>query len=227
MRILMTCLALLVAVPVHAQTAGRLTVTGEGRAFATPDMATISLGVTVRSKTARDAMDATSDGVAAILDRLSAMGVEPRDMQTSDLSLGPVWSQRNSSGENRITGYEASNRLTVRVRDLGALGGVLDAVLDDGANRFSGLRFGMQDPQPLEDAARKNAVADALRKARLYSDAAGITLGTVLAISENGGARPMMADAMFAARAESVPVAAGEAAISAGVTVVFSIADPE
>ena len=126
MRMLLTCAALMLAAPLAAQEAATMTVTGEGRATATPDMATVTLGVTERAESARDAMDATSDSVAAILNRLSGMGIEARDVQTSDLSLGPVWSQRDGNGENSITGYEASNRLTVRVRDLEGLGGVLD-----------------------------------------------------------------------------------------------------
>ena len=182
MRRFLTCLTLILAVPAYAEDA-RLTVTGQGHAVAAPDMATITLGVSERAPEARAAMDATSDSVAAILDRLAASGIAPRDVRTSDLSLGPVWAQRNTSGEPTITGYEASNQLTVRVRDLDSLGGVLDAVLDDGANRFSGLRFGMQDPQPMEDAARQDAIRDALRKARLYADAAGVPLGPILSIS--------------------------------------------
>lgn len=221
MRVILTCLAFLLAQPALAE--GKLTVSGSGQAFAAPDMATITLGVSERAKTARDAMDAASGAVAAILSRLETLGVETRDVQTSDLSLGPVWGPRNASGEARITGYEASNRLTVRVRALDGLGGLLDAVLDDGANRFSGLSFGMQDPQPLHDAARRAAVADALRKAALYAEAAGVTLGPIRSISEQGGARPVMGDMMFAARAEAVPVAAGETGMSAQVTVVFDL----
>ena len=204
---------------------GQITVTGTGVVETVPDMAVITLGVTQEAKEARAALSATSEAVGRVLDRLTELGIEARDMQTSDLSLGPVWSHRNDGGENRITGYEASNRLTVRVRALDSLGGVLDAVLEDGANRFSGLQFGMQDPVPLEDDARRAAVADALRKARLYAEAAGVPLGDVLSISENGVSAPMMGDMMFAARAESVPVAAGEAAISASVSVVFSLGE--
>ncbi|MBS0125176.1 SIMPL domain-containing protein [Thetidibacter halocola] len=228
MRMLSFCIALALATPLYADEAGRITVTGEGQAFAAPDMATITLGVTERADNARDAMDATSAGVAAILGRLTAMGVEPRDVQTSDLSLGPVWTQHNSSGEAVITGYEASNRLTVRVRNLDSLGGVLDAVLEDGANRFSGLGFGLQDPAPLEDEARRAAVADALARARLYAEAAGVDLGPILSINESGGVRPMPMDApMFAARAEAVPVAAGETGLSASVTIVFALGTDE
>ena len=91
----------------------RLTVTGEGQATAVPDMATITLGVTAQSESASDAMDQTSAAVTAILERLGKLGLQPRDVQTSDLSLNPLWSNRpEADGRPRIDGYQASNRIT-------------------------------------------------------------------------------------------------------------------
>ena len=118
--------------PLWAETTGQITVTGEGSVFAVPDMAVITMGASAEAETAKEAMDQTSDITTAILDRLTEAGVAERDMQTSDLSLSPLWSNRSSS-ENRpsIDGYQASNRVTVRVRDLESLGTILDAVLTD------------------------------------------------------------------------------------------------
>ena len=223
-------IAIGVAAPVWAETAGRqISVTGEGRVDAQPDMATVSLGVTNEAAEAQDAMAQTSEAVARILKRLGDMGIETRDVQTQRLSLNPVWSNRSSSGSGRaeITGFSASNTVLVRVRDLDHLGSVLDSVISDGANDLNGLSFGVQKPDPLQDEARTRAVKDAMAKAQLLADAAGITLGPVVSISEHGGGggpRPMMME-MAAARDASVPVAAGEVSLAASVSMVFEIAD--
>ncbi|WP_172296570.1 SIMPL domain-containing protein [Pseudoruegeria sp. HB172150] len=227
MRILPLLAALLLALPAVAQQAdpGRLTVTGEGSVASAPDMALITLGVTSRAETAAAAMDATSDATAAVLETLTGAGIAATDMQTSDLTLFPLQSDRSASGaESRITGYEAGNTLTIRVRDLDTLGTTLDAALDAGANTFRGLSFALQDPVPALDEARRRAVADARRKAELYAEAAGITLGPVLELSESGGNGPQPL-ARFAA-AEAMPIAAGEVDTSAAVTLVFQIATP-
>lgn len=204
----------------------QITVTGEGRVEAAPDMATISLGVTHENEQAKLAMQATSDAVARILERIAAMGVAPRDMQTRALSLSPVWSERTASDGNRarITGFVASNTVMVRVRDLASLGRILDAVIEDGANDFNGLQFDVQNPEPLMDEARRAAVADAMARAALLAEAAGVTLGPVQSISEQGGMRPMGAMMDMAMRESGVPIAAGEVSVEAMVSMVFAIA---
>ncbi|WP_204114903.1 SIMPL domain-containing protein [Shimia biformata] len=207
--------------------AGRIEVTGIGTVEAAPDMAVITLGAEAQADTARDAMQQVSDITHAILSRLGRAGIAPRDMQTSDLSLHPVWSNYNSGDTRRITGFSASNRVTVRVRDMLALGGVLDAVLKDGANQFSGLQFTVQNPKPLMQDARRAAVADAREKAELYAEAAGVKLGAVVLISEAGSPapRPVMMERAMAADSAGVPVAAGEVSLEARVSVIFEIAE--
>ncbi len=204
--------------------AARMSVTGEGAVDSAPDMATITLGVQNEAETAREAMDLTSAAVAAILEQLAADGLAPRDMQTRDLSLSPLWSNSARSLEReepRIVGFQASNNVVVRVRDLDALGGILDRVIENGANTFNGLGFGLQDPVPALDEARRAAVAEAKRKAELYAEAAGLTLGQVLSLEEVGGSDPIPMARM--AMAESVPVAQGEVTTTARVTMVFAI----
>lgn len=202
-----------------------ITVTGEGRVDGAPDMATISLGVTTEGQTAAEAMRANSDELARVLANLETAGIAARDVQTSGLSLQPNWQSDSASGTSRIVGYIASNMLTVRVRALDTLGGVLDAAVKDGANTLNGVEFGLADPRPALDEARKRAVADAKARAELLAAAAGVKLGGILSISEGGGARPpmpmyrMAADAVAAA----VPVAAGEVAMQADVTIVWEI----
>jgi uncharacterized protein len=201
-----------------------ITVTGEGRVSLPPDMATITLGVSAEATTAREAMDQTSAGVAALLDRLAAAGIERRDLQTAAINLNPVWDHRNS-GTPRITGFAASNTILVRVRALDTLGGVLDAVLEAGGNTFHGLAFGLQSPEPHRDAARSAAVQDARRKAELLAEAAGVTLGPIAAITEGGAIEPPRP--MFRMQAEmasdAVPIAEGEVDVTAHVTVGWEI----
>lgn len=206
----------------------QITVTGEGQIEAVPDMATLTLGVTNEAEEAEVAMAATSSAVAQMLDRLTGMGIAARDIQTQRLALNPVWSNRggSTSGPAKITGFVASNMVMVRVRDLDALGPVLDGVISDGANDFNGLQFSVQDMDPLQDQARAAAVKDAIAAAGLLAEAAGVTLGPVVSIADHGGGGngPMMMN-MAAARDSSVPVAAGEITVSATVSMVFSIAD--
>ncbi|MCB4379052.1 DUF541 domain-containing protein, partial [Synechococcus sp. MU1644] len=117
--------------------------------------------------------------------------------------------------------FEARNAVTVRVRDLDGLGGVLDQVLEVGANTFNGLQFQLQDPSAAEAEARAAAVRDAMEKAAQLSEAAGVTLGPVLSLSEGGQtARPEM---FAAARSADVPIAAGELAVTARVSMSFSL----
>ena len=217
------------AAPVLAADTATITVTGTGTAEAAPDIATLRVGVTSEAKTARAAMDQTNARTAAIIARMAGLGVAERDMQTSGLSVNPVWSNRptsNGMSENKITGFVARNGLTLRVRDLATLGDVIDRAVDDGANDIGGVSFDVDDPAPLLNAARRDAVADAMARARLYAEAAGVTLGTLQSLSEQGGYTPqprMMEMAM--ARDSGAPIARGEVGFSASVTMVFAIGE--
>ena len=227
-HVLSALLALVLAAgTVSAEETRVITTTGIGLVEAAPDMATLRLGVTHDAKEAAAAMAATSEGVRAVLTRLEAAGVDARDMQTDQLSLQPVWSDYNANTQNarQITGFLATNMLTVRIRDLEALGSILDLVISDGANSFNGLSFGLQDPKPMQDAARAEAVKDAMDRAQQLAEAAGVTLGPIQSISEFGGApQPQMME-MAAARVSDVPIASGELTLSAQVNIVFAITD--
>lgn len=203
----------------------QISVSGLGQVAATPDMATITLGVTNEAPEAADAMAATSAAVTQILNRLDGMGLAARDVQTQRFSLNPIWSNRNYDAGKpaKITGFQASNMVMVRIRDLDKLGDILDAVIADGANNFNGLQFSVQDPKPLIKAARQAAVEDAIERAKVLAQTAGVELGPILSMSEQGGRpMPMMMSAM---RESSVPVAAGEVMLEASVQMVFQIAD--
>ena len=205
----------------------RITVEGQGRIEAAPDMATITLGVTSQARKAGDAMRETSRGVAAMLKRLTGLGVAPKDIQTRSVTLNPVWSNRSASSGtgNSITGFSASNTVLVRVRNLEALGAVLDAVVADGANTFSGLRFSLQNPEPLAVRARQDAVRYAMAKATQIAQAAGISTGRILSISAHDRGGPVVMEMAAARLSGPVPVAPGEVTVTESVTLVVEIAD--
>lgn len=205
--------------------AGQITVTGEGEVLGAPDMATITMGAIGEGATARDALSQVSTKVRALLARLEAEGIEARDIQTSGLSLSPRWKHPKNAAP-RIEGFQASNMVTVRVRDLDKLGAVLDGVVSDGANQFHGLQFGLSEPRPALDEARRRAVRDGRAKAELLAEAAGVALGPLVMMSEVGGGRPpVMPMARMEMAAESVPIAGGEVGIAARVTLVYEIAE--
>jgi uncharacterized protein len=204
-----------------------ITVTGTGTVEAVPDIATLSIGVTTQGETAAEALTANSTALDAVMARLTAAGIEARDMQTSNLSLNPNWTGYDSSSVagQTIAGYVASNMLTIRVRALDGLGAVLDAAVADGANTLNGVTFGLADPEPALNEARQEAVADARARAELLAAAAGVKLGRVLSISE--GSAPMDPVPMFRAEASAapVPVAGGELGLSANVTILYQIVE--
>ena len=202
-----------------------LTVTAEGRVAAAPDMARIAIGVSAQRPTADEALSQMSAAAEAVLARLAAAGIPERDLQTGQLSLHPVYGSSTLSSPAKITAFEALSSIDVRVRDLAILGPVLDAVVEDGANRLDGLRFDIAEPEPLLDEARRAAVANAMARAGILAEAAGVTLGPVLGLTEGQdiGPQPMAMEMRMMADAASVPLAEGEVNLAARVTMVFAL----
>ena len=221
--------AVFLAFPVAAEEAMPrvISVTGDGRVAAAPDMATVRIGVRREARQAADAMRASSEAMRAVLASLDGAGIEARDIQTSGLGLSPRYARSDGSAPPRVVGYVASNDLTVRVRELEALGGILDLLIRDGANALNGVFFGIAETGPLEDQARASAVGDARAKAETLAEAAGVPLGAVLSISEGdvgSGPMPVARGAMMEA-AMDVPVAGGEVEVRVSVSMVFEIGE--
>lgn len=223
MRFVAVILLMLAPANLQAQEPmSQIVVTGTGVVSAAPDMAVLRIGVTREARTASEAMAGANTAAAKVLDAIDAAGIAPRDVQTASISLSPVWDHSNGRPP-QARGYVASNDLTVRVRDLDGLGGLLDAVIGDGANMLNGLSFSIAEPGTLEAEARAGAVADARSKAETLATAADVVLGPVLQISEGGGMvspAPMMRGAMLEA---ATPVATGELDIRVTVSMVFAI----
>ncbi len=198
-----------------------VTVTGEATVAVAPDMAVIRIGVTSSAKTAREASDANAKQMTSVLAAVKTTGVEDRDVQTSRLSLQPQYDS-NKAGTARLLGFQVTNQVTVNIRDIDKLPTILDHAIAAGANEMSGIEFIVSEQSKLLDRARDDAVADARRKAELYTQAAGVKLGSVVSIAEEGSSappRPMMQ----AMRAGAVPVAPGEQMLRASVTVSYEL----
>lgn len=229
--LVMAAAALILALgpaPLAAQVeGGRITVTGEGSVSAAPDMAEITVGVTAESPAPGEAVREMSAALAAMLDTLAGAGIAARDVQTTGLNL--YQQRRQDEPERDAPGevvFVASSDLTITVRQLDDLGAVLDAAVESGATQFGGLRFSVADARAAADEALQLAVKDAMRKAGLLAEAAGLELGPVISLRESGGAQPPRP--MFAADAEAraVPVAEGTVSTSRSVTLEIGTTRP-
>ena len=208
-------------VPHAALAADKLvTVSGEATIAVAPDTAVIRIGVTSTAKTAREASDANAKQMTSVLAAIKGAGIADRDVQTSRLSLQPQYDP-NKAGTARLLGFQVTNQVTVKIRDIDNLPAILDRAIGAGANEMSGIEFVVSEQSKLLDQARDEAVADAHRKAELYAKAAGVKVGHVVAITEEGSSPPP--HPMQALRAGSVPVAPGEQILRAVVTVSYEL----
>lgn len=200
---------------------GVVEVTGVGEVSVVPDMAALQVGVAVEAAQAEVAVRQMAQRQGDVLARIESLGLARRDIQTSQMTLSPVWDQGQGT-PRAVRGYTARSVVTVRVRDLLVLGKLLDVAVRDGATEFGGLRFMLADPGPAEAAARAAAVRDAAEKAGQMAAAAGLTLGPVQRLVEHGsgGRGPEM---MAARSAMDVPMAPGELTVRAQVGAVYAL----
>jgi len=210
--------------PVRAEDApvAAISVTGEAQISAAPDLVQIDAGVTTEAKTAREASDANNAAMGKVLLALKGAGIEEKDFQTSRLSLQPQYAP-NRAPPNAIVGYQASNRVTVTLRDVSKAAALVDTLVGAGANTIGGISFMVSQPSKLLDEAREQAIADARRKAEIYAKAAGVTLGAPLSISEEGAQAPPQFRRMSAGMAAAAPIAQGEETLHVTVSVSWSI----
>jgi uncharacterized protein YggE len=218
--------ATLLAAPARAQSQAdfpsAISVTGEATVSVPPDLAQVDAGVTSDAKTAREASDANSAAMGKVLLALKSAGIEQKDYQTSRLSLQPEYAP-NRQGPSPVVGYRASNRVTIRVRDVTKVANVIDTLVGAGANDIGGINFMVSQASKLLDDARTQAVADARRKAEIYAKAAGASLGAPLSISEEGAAPRPVFRAKMVAEMAAAPVAQGEETLSVTVNVSWAI----
>jgi len=232
-HLLPAVLAAAVAFPALASAADtqlppRIVVSGEGEATVAPDMAILTLSVMREAKTARAALDANNDAMAAVISAMKAAGIADRDLQTAGIQINPRYNYTNKadgSQEAQLVAYQVTNTLSVRVRNVDKTGEILDKAVSLGVNQGGGIAFTNDDPKATITEARKKAVADAMAKAKTLAEAAGVSLGRVIEITDQNISpmpMPMNAKAFDAARA-AVPVQAGENAYNVQVTVTFEL----
>lgn len=207
----------------------RIIVTGEGEAAVAPDLALLSLSVMREAKTAREAMDANNDAMAAVIAAMKSFGIEDRDLQTAGIQINPRYNYTNKpdgTQEAELAAYQVTNTLSVRIRDLAKTGEVLDRAVTLGVNQGGSISFSNDDPSKTITEARKNAVANAMEKAKTLAEAAGVNIGRVLEISDQNYApspMPIEAKAFDAAAPRAVPVQAGENSYRVQVNMIFEL----
>lgn len=207
-------------------TRNTIVVTGTGNAYGTPDVASVQIGVQSRNTDPKAAVADNTQRANALLDALKALGIEAKDLQTSNFSVMAQQDYDPASGQPRGTyTYVVDNTLTVTVRDLGQLGDVLSQAVEAGANTIYGVSFSVSDPAQLEAEARAQAMADAKARAEALAQAAGVALGGPITISEYLSTPPVPGPVFRAeaAAASAVPVQTGQMQVSLQVSVTYEI----
>lgn len=166
-----------------------LTVHASATTRTAPDLAIVTLGVSAHGETARAAQQAQSERMSAVMQAAQAAGVEEPDVQTVGFSLEPQYAYPRG-GSPRVTGYVSRNTVSIRVRDLTAVSGLIDATVAQGANELSGIQFTFQDEEASRNAARAQALQTARARADAYAEAADKRVVRMLSITEPGGALP-------------------------------------
>ncbi|HTW34376.1 MAG TPA: SIMPL domain-containing protein [Rhizomicrobium sp.] len=200
-----------------------ITVSGEGEVKAVPDEAVLTAGVESTGATAEAALDANRRAMTNVFATLKRQGIPDKSIQTSEFNVSPQYETENHNRQH-IVGYQASNTVEITIDDIPKLGAAIDALVASGANSMGGVSFTIRDPKPLLKQAREAAVKDAMDRAETYAQAAGLSVGPVVQVSEGTTQPPRpMFRTMAGLGNVMTPVAAGEQTVSAQVTMTFEI----
>jgi len=213
---------------VPSQKTPAIQVSGTGSVQVKPDIAVIRIGVTTEDANAEAAVTRNNAATAKVLSEIAAAGIEKKDLQTSQFSLHPQTQTTSYPRKDSSTvTFRASNTVSVTVRNLDRLGEVLGKSVAAGSNQISGPDFSVSEPETYLGEARKKAVENALAKAKTYAEAAGLKLGSVLSITEDGAGSPgpVFRTAGYV-KAASVPVESGEETLSAQVQIAVELLKP-
>lgn len=214
------------------QKKGTISVTGVGIINAAPDMATINLTVLREAETAKSALSENNSAMNGILNAMKEFGIEDKDLQTSNFSINPRYIYPNNNNQiksPKIVAYQVSNSLSIRIRDLDRVGEILDKSVTLGVNEGGNISFGNSDPKPLQMQARAEAMKNAVEKAEVLTQAAGVDVGSIRQISEqsfNPAPQPILraqVAKMAMAESDAVPIASGENSYRITVNVTFEI----
>jgi hypothetical protein len=201
-----------------------LDVSATGKTTRVPDLATIRAGVVTQAPTAAAALSDNAQRMGGVLAALKKAGVQPRDIATANVSLQPQYRYEDNKPPV-ITGYQATNTVSIRFRDIAKSGAILDALVAQGANQIDGPNLSLDQPDAELDEARVDAVKRAQARAELYAKAAGLSVSRILTIAEGGEIAgpppPMPVYRMAAAKAADTQVLPGESDVTVTITVRF------
>jgi uncharacterized protein YggE len=201
-----------------------LDITATGKTTRVPDLATIRAGVVTQAPTAAAALSDNANRMSAVLAALKRAGIQPRDVATANVSLQPQYRYEDNKPPV-ITGYQATNTVAIRFRDIAKSGQILDALVAQGANQIDGPNLSLDQPDAALDEARVDAVKRAQARAELYAKAAGLSVSRILTIAEGGEIAgpppPMPVYRMAAAKAADTQVLPGESDVTVTITVRF------
>jgi uncharacterized protein len=205
-------------------------VTGEGDVMATPDIFNLSLGVQAEETTVEQAQAEAVAAMNKVIDTLKSNGIDDNDIQTQNFSISPVTKWDQNRQESVTTGYQVSNMVIVKVRDIDKAGEIIDAVALAGGDlvRVNSMGFSIDDPSEDYDMAREEAMADAFAKAQQLARLANVTLGKPTFISEQVQYTPPIiyrdfSETASAPSAAQTPISAGELEINASVQITYAI----
>ncbi len=204
-----------------------LSVSAEAKATRVPDVATLSTGVVTQAADANTALRANAEEMSKVMAAVKAAGIAERDVQTSGISIYPQY-QYIENKPPKINGYQASNTVNLKVRDISKLGKVLDALVASGANQVNGPNFEIDQPEAAYDEARRNALKKAQARAEMYALALGLRVRKIVSIDEGTGYQPPImlrgaAMKSMAMDAVETSVSPGESTLSASLNVVFEL----
>ena len=204
-----------------------ITVGGRASVAGTPDTLRLDLSVVATASSVSEVLASANRSAGSVQKSLLADGVEKKDLQTSGLNISPEYDY-SSGGTPRLKGYQASESVHAKLRDMGRAGDAIGKAVAAGGNavRVDGVSLDLEDTGALVSSARDKAFADAKAKAEQYAKAAGRTLGDVASIAEDVAITspiPMPYAAMASAKSASVPIQPGSQDVSVSVTVVFSM----
>lgn len=212
-----------VAAPASPEKTRSLNASGTGQVTLVPDIATINIGVRTEAESVTKALDGNTAQANAISDVLKDMGVEEKDIQTSNFNVYPNQRYDPMSGQVEGTYFVVENTVNVTIRDLGNLGEVLTAVVEAGANNIYGIHFNVEDKEAAIAEARKLAIQDAKANAEAIADSAGVELGELLNINIYGGRSPIPYYDAKGGAGEEVPIAAGTLVITMEANLTYEL----
>jgi uncharacterized protein YggE len=206
-----------------------LWVNGDGKAKATPDIVLLSLGIEAESRTVAGAQKDAAQAMDAVMKVLKANGIADKDIQTQRFSITPVRTYIEEQQRSIITGYQVTNVVIAKIRQIDKAGTVIDAVAEAGGNltRIDNIAFSIENPTPYYNEARANAIEDAMATAKQMASSAGIKLGRLIYMSESTPYVPPVAISNFVMKAEAAapttPISPGELEIEVNVQMVYEI----